>query len=114
LSERRTAAILALQPFRDFEGLPEPLRARAFDRARRKFELMDRLGTRLLLVCGSVSPDAIDDMDRVARPTSTGSATPPGPTASRSGSRRCAGAGKSTTAAKPGRRSGGRTTPRSV
>jgi 4-hydroxyphenylpyruvate dioxygenase len=58
--------IIALQPFRDFEGLPEPMRTRAFDRARRKFELMDRLGTRLLLVCSSVSPDAVDDMDRVA------------------------------------------------
>ena len=58
--------ILALQPFRDFEGLPEPLRGRAFDRARRKFELMSRLGTKLLLVCSSVSPDAIDDMARVA------------------------------------------------
>ena len=58
--------ILALQPFRDFEGLPEPLRTRAFDRARRKFELMHRLGTNLLLVCSSVSPDAIDDMARVA------------------------------------------------
>ena len=58
--------ILALQPFRDFEGLPEPLRTRAFDRARRKFELMHRLGTSLLLVCSSVSPDAIDDMARVA------------------------------------------------
>ena len=58
--------ILALQPFRDFEGLPEPLRGRAFDRARRKFELMSRLGTTLLLVCSSVSPDAIDDLARVA------------------------------------------------
>lgn len=58
--------IIALQPFRDFEGLPEPLRARAFDRARRKFELMNRLGTGLLLVCSSVSPDAVDDMARVA------------------------------------------------
>ena len=48
--------IVALQPFRDFEGLPEPLRARAFERARRKLELMSRLGTRLLLVCSSVSP----------------------------------------------------------
>jgi 4-hydroxyphenylpyruvate dioxygenase len=57
--------IVALQPFRDFEGLPEPLRTRAFDRARRKFELMDRLGTRLLLVCSSISPDAVDDMARV-------------------------------------------------
>ena len=58
--------ILALQPFRDFEGLPEPLRGRAFDRARRKFELMDRLGTKLLLVCSSVSPETIDDPGRVA------------------------------------------------
>jgi 4-hydroxyphenylpyruvate dioxygenase len=58
--------IIALQPFRDFEGLPEPLRAKAFDRARRKFELMGRLGTPLLLVCSSVSPEAIDDMARVA------------------------------------------------
>jgi 4-hydroxyphenylpyruvate dioxygenase len=58
--------IVALQPFRDFEGLPEPLRARAFERARRKLELMSRLGTRLLLVCSSIAPDAIDDMERVA------------------------------------------------
>jgi 4-hydroxyphenylpyruvate dioxygenase len=58
--------IVALQPFRDFEGLPEPLRRRAFERARRKFELMNRLGTGLLLVCSSVSPEAIDDLGRVA------------------------------------------------
>jgi 4-hydroxyphenylpyruvate dioxygenase len=58
--------LVALQPFRDFEGLPEPLRTRAFDRAKRKFELMNRLGTRLLLVCSSISPEAIDDMARVA------------------------------------------------
>jgi len=58
--------IIALQPFRDFEGLPEPLRAKAFDRAKRKFELMGRLGTPLLLVCSSISPEAIDDMERVA------------------------------------------------
>jgi 4-hydroxyphenylpyruvate dioxygenase len=58
--------IVALQPFRDFEGLPEPLRARAFERARRKFDLMHRLGTGLLLVCSSVSPDAVDNTARVA------------------------------------------------
>jgi 4-hydroxyphenylpyruvate dioxygenase len=58
--------IIALQPFRDFEGLPEPLRGRAFDRAKRKLQLMNRLGTSLLLVCSSVSPDAIDDLERVA------------------------------------------------
>ena len=58
--------IIALQPFRDFEGLPEPARARAFERARRKFELMTRLGTPLLLVCSSTSPDAVDDQARIA------------------------------------------------
>jgi 4-hydroxyphenylpyruvate dioxygenase len=58
--------IIALQPFRDFEGLPEPARSKAFDRARRKFELMQRLGTGLLLVCSSVAPQALDDMARVA------------------------------------------------
>jgi 4-hydroxyphenylpyruvate dioxygenase len=58
--------IIALQPFRDFEGLPEPLRGKAFDRARRKFELMQRLGVPLLLVCSSVSPEAAGDLARVA------------------------------------------------
>jgi 4-hydroxyphenylpyruvate dioxygenase len=58
--------IIALQPFRDFEGLPEPARSKAFDRARRKFELMGRLGTPLLLVCSSISPDATDDMAKIA------------------------------------------------
>jgi 4-hydroxyphenylpyruvate dioxygenase len=58
--------IIALQPFRDFEGLPEPLRGKAFDRAKRKFELMNRLGTPLLLVCSSISPEASDDMARIA------------------------------------------------
>ena len=32
--------ITLFQPFRDFEGLPEPHRTRAFDRAERMFELM--------------------------------------------------------------------------
>ena len=58
--------IIALQPFRDFEGMPEPARSKAFERARRKFELMGRLGTPLLLVCSSISPEAIDDMSRIA------------------------------------------------
>lgn len=58
--------LVALQPFRDFEGLPESLRARAFDRAKRKFELMNRLGTSLLLVCSSLHPEAVDDTGRVA------------------------------------------------
>ena len=47
------------QPFRDFEGLPEPQRQRAFDRAERKFDVMQELGTDLLLVCSNVSADSL-------------------------------------------------------
>ncbi len=58
--------ITLFQPFRDFEGLPEPLRSRAFERARRKFELMQELGTDLMLICSNVSPAAIGGIDRAA------------------------------------------------
>src|SRR5215472_9585276 len=56
----------ALQPFRDFEGLPEPQRKQAFRRAEKKFDLMAELGTDLLLVCSNVSPHAIGGIDRAA------------------------------------------------
>ena len=58
--------ICALQPFRDFEGLPEPQRAQAFRRAEKKFDLMAELGTDLLLVCSNVSPHALGGIDRAA------------------------------------------------
>ena len=58
--------ICAFQPFRDFEGMPEPLRSRNFVRAERKFELMQQLGTGLLLVCSNISPAAIGGLDRAA------------------------------------------------
>jgi len=58
--------ITLFQPFRDFEGLPEPLRARTFDRAERKFDLMGELGTDLMLVCSSVSRAALGGIDRAA------------------------------------------------
>ncbi len=58
--------ITLFQPFRDFEGLPEPLRAKAFDRAERKFDLMQELGTDLVLVCSSVHPAALGGIDRMA------------------------------------------------
>lgn len=68
---RRMAADLGLeitlfQPFRDFESLPEPLRARAFDRAERKFDLMEALGAPLMLVCSSIAPAALGGIDRAA------------------------------------------------
>jgi 4-hydroxyphenylpyruvate dioxygenase len=58
--------IVAFQPFRDFEGMPEPQRSRGFERARRKFELMNELGAGRILVCSNVSPAAIGGVDRAA------------------------------------------------
>ena len=58
--------LLLFQPFRDFEGLPATLRAKAFDRAERKFDLMQELGTDLILVCSSVHPEALGGVDRAA------------------------------------------------
>lgn len=58
--------ITLFQPFRDFEGLPEPLRAKAFDRAERKFDVMQELGTDLILICSSTHPNALGGIDRAA------------------------------------------------
>lgn len=49
------------QPFRDFEGLPEPQRGRAFERMSRKFEVMAELGTDLILLCSNCSQLASPD-----------------------------------------------------
>lgn len=59
-------SVLVFQPFRDFEGLPDPQRQRAFDRAERKFDVMHALGTDLMLVCSNVSPHAIGGIERAA------------------------------------------------
>lgn len=58
--------ILLFQPFRDFEGLPEPDRSRALARAERKFDVMGELGCDRLLVCSSVHPKAQGGVDRMA------------------------------------------------
>lgn len=58
--------ITLFQPFRDFEGMPEPHRSRTFDRAERKFDVMQELGTDLVLVCSNVSPIALGGIDRAA------------------------------------------------
>src|SRR6266404_1333370 len=58
--------ICALQPFRDFEGMPEPQRTQNFRRAERKFDLMHKLGTDLLLICSNVSPVSLGGIDRAA------------------------------------------------
>jgi 4-hydroxyphenylpyruvate dioxygenase len=54
------------QPFRDFEGMPEPHRSRAFDRAERKFDLMGELGADLILVCSNTSSVSLGGVDRAA------------------------------------------------
>ena len=57
---------ITFQPFRDFEGMPAPQRQRTFDRAERKFDLMQELGCDLLMVCSNVSPDSLGGIDRAA------------------------------------------------
>lgn len=61
------------QPFRDYEGLPPELSARALERMRRKFAVMEELGTDLILLCSNCSPQAsgerermVDDLGRIA------------------------------------------------
>jgi 4-hydroxyphenylpyruvate dioxygenase len=58
--------VVTFQPFRDFEGMPEPQRAKGFSRAERKFDLMQELGCDLLMVCSNVSPDSLGGIDRAA------------------------------------------------
>src|SRR5919197_879449 len=59
-------AIVAFQPFRDFEGMPPGRRERNFARAERKFDVMQELGCDLLLVCSNVSPESLGGIDRAA------------------------------------------------
>ncbi|KQP12679.1 bifunctional sugar phosphate isomerase/epimerase/4-hydroxyphenylpyruvate dioxygenase family protein [Pseudorhodoferax sp. Leaf267] len=63
---RRMAADLGItidlfQPFRDFDAATPRMLARNLERAERKFDLMAELGTRMLLVCSNVQPDALGD-----------------------------------------------------
>ncbi|MBR0659808.1 bifunctional sugar phosphate isomerase/epimerase/4-hydroxyphenylpyruvate dioxygenase family protein [Neoroseomonas oryzicola] len=59
-------AVSIFQPFRDFEAMPEPQRTRNVDRAERKFDTMQALGTDLVLVCSNVQAAALDDPSRAA------------------------------------------------
>ena len=54
------------QPFRDFDADDPAVLASNLRRAERKFDVMERLGTDLVLVCSSVSPSALDDDDAIA------------------------------------------------
>ncbi len=96
--------ISLFQPFRDFEGMPEPYRGRTFDRAERKFDVMQELGADLVLVCSNVS----------RRPISVSSASAPQGVACASATRHSPGAAISTTIAMPGRSCAGPTMPMSA
>jgi 4-hydroxyphenylpyruvate dioxygenase len=64
MTEELGLAITVYQPFRDFEAMPEPQRSRNLDRAERKFDVMQALGTDLVLVCSNTQPAALDDDGR--------------------------------------------------
>jgi 4-hydroxyphenylpyruvate dioxygenase len=66
LAESLGLAITCFQPFRDFEAMPDPQRARNLDRAERKFDVMQAMGAELLLVCSNVQPASLDDDARAA------------------------------------------------
>jgi 4-hydroxyphenylpyruvate dioxygenase len=54
------------QPFRDVEAVPPDVFDANLRRAERKFDVLERLGADTMLVCSSVSPDAVDDDDLAA------------------------------------------------
>lgn len=58
--------ILALQPFRDLEANPDPIREQKIYYVQRKFEMMHELGTSRMLCCSNVSPLCINDPARAA------------------------------------------------
>ncbi|MBV8915799.1 MAG: sugar phosphate isomerase/epimerase and 4-hydroxyphenylpyruvate domain-containing protein [Acetobacteraceae bacterium] len=66
MAEDLGLAIDLYQPFRDFEAMPEPQRTRNLDRAERKFDVMQEMGTQLVLVCSNTQPAALDDDERAA------------------------------------------------
>src|SRR5665213_4548234 len=74
LSPREVASLAAdnglsidlYQPFRDFEGVAEPLFRENLRRAVAKFDVMKELGTDLLLVCSNVATATVDDDELAA------------------------------------------------
>src|SRR3569833_759872 len=58
--------VSTIQPFSDFEGEPDTHRARPFDRAERKFDVMQFIFCDFLLVCSNVSPDSFGGIDLAA------------------------------------------------
>ncbi|PRA00426.1 4-hydroxyphenylpyruvate dioxygenase [Arthrobacter sp. MYb224] len=61
LAHRLGLTLDLFQPFRDFEGVEEELLLANLRRAEAKFELMQRLGMDLMLLCSNVGTATIDD-----------------------------------------------------
>lgn len=66
LIRSRGLKLVTLQPFRDFEGLQGRAREQAFYRAEQKFDLMEELGTDLLMTCSTTHPDSLPGLSRAA------------------------------------------------
>lgn len=62
------------QPFRDLDSADDDRFARNLRRLDRKFDVMTALGTDTILVCSSVAPDAVADLDRLAEQLAAGAA----------------------------------------
>lgn len=58
--------IVGLQPFRDFEAMPQHLYVQNLERAKYKLDLANELGTSKLFVCSNTSLSAINDFDLAA------------------------------------------------
>ncbi|QWK23236.1 sugar phosphate isomerase/epimerase and 4-hydroxyphenylpyruvate domain-containing protein [Thermus antranikianii] len=66
LAEDLGLRIVALQPLRDYEALPEPYRSKNRDRSERWFDLMEELGVELTYVCSNTLPIALDEPEQAA------------------------------------------------
>jgi 4-hydroxyphenylpyruvate dioxygenase len=66
MAEDLGLSVALFQPFRDFEAMPEPQRARNLDRAERKFDTMQALGARMILVCSNTQAAALPEPARAA------------------------------------------------
>jgi 4-hydroxyphenylpyruvate dioxygenase len=59
------------QPFRDLDSTDPATFARTLRRADRKFDVLAELGVSTMLVCSSVSDDAVSDVDQLAEQLAT-------------------------------------------
>ncbi|WP_251976286.1 sugar phosphate isomerase/epimerase family protein [Salinicola avicenniae] len=59
-------SVVALQPFRDAEGLPAPAHRQKLEAARRQFETLATLGGDFLLLCSNTREDASEASDDIA------------------------------------------------